>query len=165
MHHGLKSSLVRSWAKELLTSKFSCLDLVCLGTGPKKKGWPIWIRFDRMPIHRQQMLLDRGWLAKLSRSPSSVALRLLCDWNLERVGARPAGLLPGWHRFFFPGDFMAYAVFVEFCSETQCQPRTALFLVQISCSWRDGFLIGRNFDRGAALEFTNSSDLVQARQQ
>jgi len=70
-----------------------------------------------MPIPRQQMLLDRGWLAKLSRSPSSVALRLLCDWNLERVGARPAGLFPG-TGFFFRAISWLHAVFVEFCSKT-----------------------------------------------
>ena len=102
--------------------------------------------------HRQ-MQQDRGGLAKLSRS-TTLLPRLKS--GILGLGAGPAGLLPGKTGFFFRAISCLHAVFVEFCSETQCQPITALFLVQISCSSRDGLLIGRNFDRGAALEFTNS---------
>jgi len=77
-------------------------------------------------------------------------------WDPGPGRAGPAGLLPGKTGFFFRAISCLHAVFVEFCSETQSQPITALFLVQISCSWRRATFDSTNFDRGAALEFTNS---------
>jgi len=82
--------------------------------------------------HRQ-MQQDRGGLAKLSRS-TTLLPRLKS--GILGLGAGPAGLLPGKTGFFFRAISCLHAVFVEFCSETQSQPITALFLVQISCSWR-----------------------------
>jgi len=102
--------------------------------------------------HRQ-MQQDRGGLAKLSRS-TTLLPRLKS--GILGLGAGPAGLLPGKTGFFFRAISCLHAVFVEFCSETQCQAITALFLVQISCSWRRATFDSTNFDRGAALEFTNS---------
>ena len=102
--------------------------------------------------HRR-MQQDRGWLAKLSRS-TTLLPRLKS--GILGLGAGPAGLLPGKTGFFFRAISCLHAVFVEFCSETQCQAITALFLVQISCSWRRATFDSTNFDRGAALEFTNS---------
>ena len=102
--------------------------------------------------HRQ-MQQDRGGLAKLSRS-TTLLPRLKS--GILGLGAGPAGLLPGKTGFFFRAISCLHAVFVEFCSETQSQPITALFLVQISCSWRRATFDSTNFDRGAALEFTNS---------
>ena len=102
--------------------------------------------------HRQ-MQQDRGGLAKLSRS-TTLLPRLKS--GILGLGAGPAGLLPGKTGFFFRAISCLHAVFVEFCSETQSQAITALFLVQISCSWRRATFDSTNFDRGAALEFTNS---------
>ena len=96
-----------------------------------------------------RMQQDRGGLAKLSRS-TTLLPRL-------KSGILGLGAPDRLGCCLEPDLFsVAYAVFVEFCSETQSQPITALFLVQISCSSRDGLLIGKIFDRGAALEFTNS---------
>ena len=105
------------------------------------------------------MLLDRGCLAKLSRSgslrlASSVALEAQSLWVAQarraqsHCGSYETEILIGAGRdrlgflFFFPVYSMstfpvAYAVFVEFCSETQSQAKTATFLVQISCSCGD----------------------------
>ena len=98
--------------------------------------------------HRR-MQQDRGWLAKLSRS-TTLLPRL-------KSGILGLGAPDRLGCCLEPDLFsVAYAVFVEFCSETQCQAITALFLVQISCSWRRATFDSTNFDRGAALEFTNS---------
>jgi len=103
--------------------------------------------------HRR-MQQDRGWLAKTQSLYNSFAATEIWDPGPGRAG--PAGLLPGKTGFFFRAISCLHAVFVEFCSETQSQPITALFLVQISCSWRRATFDSTNFDRGAALEFTNS---------
>ena len=117
--------------------------------------------------------LGRSLEAALRRSPSKhISVADAAGTPLARraqshCGSYETEILIGagrdWLGFliFFPVYSMltfpvAYAVFVEFCSETQCQAITALFLVQISCSWRRATFDSTNFDRGAALEFTNS---------
>ena len=123
------------------------------GLDPKKRAGRY--EFDFTTYQSRQISSANAEGSRLARQTQSLynsfATEIWESWAWARTG------WAFWqNRIYFPGDFVAYAVFVEFCSETQCQPITALFLVQISCSWRDGFLIGRNFDRGAALEFTNS---------
>ena len=159
MHHRLKSLSIRSWADELPKPRFSCLlpGACCNGAGPGPKkelaDMNLISQHTNPGRSHRRMQQDRGWLAKLSRS-TTLLPRLKS--GILGLGAGPAGLLPGKTGFFFRAISCLHAVFVEFCSETQSQAITARFLVQISCSSRDGLLIGKIFDRGAALEFTNS---------
>ena len=156
MHHRQTALSIRSWADELPKPRFSCLPLQRSRAWTQKKELAIWIRFHSIQIQADLI----GECSRIAAgSPNSVALQLFCrDWNLGSwAWARRTGWAVAWqNRILFPCDFMAYAVFVEFCSETQSQAITALFLVQISCSWRRATFDSTNFDRGAALEFTNS---------
>jgi len=136
MHHRLKSLSIRSWADELPKPRFSCLPLQRSRAWTQKKELADMNSISQHTnpgrSHRQ-MQQDRGGLAKLSRS-TTLLPRLKS--GILGLGAGPAGLLPGKTGFFFRAISCLHAVFVEFCSETQSQPITALFLVQISCSWR-----------------------------
>ena len=121
----------------------------------QKKSWRY--EFDFTAYKSRQISSANAAGSRLARQTQSLYNSFATEiWDPGPGRAGPAGLLPGKTGFFFRAISWLHAVFVEFCSETQCQPITALFLVQISCSSRDGLLIGRNFDRGAALEFTNS---------
>ena len=140
MHHRLKSLSIRSWADELPKPRFSCfLPGACNGAGPGPKKRAGRYELDHFTTYQSRQISsanaaeDRGWLAKLSRS-TTLLPRLKSGIGPGRAG--PAGLLPGKTGFFFRAISCLHAVFVEFCSETQCQAITALFLVQISCSWR-----------------------------
>ena len=95
---------------------------------PSRSQWP--------------MLRDRGWLA----SAQSLGDSLRYPAKIYVAGHGGAGY------FFSRVISCLHAVFVEFCSEKRSQPITALFLVQISCSWRHEELIVTFFQTGAALE-------------
>ena len=140
MHHRLESLSIRSCADELPKPRFSCL---LPGLLQRSRAWTqkkelvdmnsIISQHTNPGRSHRQMQQDRGGLAKLSRS-TTLLPRLKS--GILGLGAGPAGLLPGKTGFFFRAISCLHAVFVEFCSETQSQPITALFLVQISCSWR-----------------------------
>ena len=160
MHHRLKSLSIRSWADELPKPRFSCLlpGACCKGAGPgpKKKSWRYEFDFTTYQSRQISSANAAGSLlaSKTQSLYNSFAATEIWDPGPGRAG--PAGLLPGKTGFFFRAISWLHAVFVEFCSETQSQAITALFLVQISCSWRRATFDSTNFDRGAALEFTNS---------
>ena len=146
MHYGLSPSLIRSWANQLLRfyrfiippgfpepglepgKKRADVNSISQHANPSRCQWP--------------MLREHGWLANAQSLGDSLrsgpGRKICCGPRRSRV-------------FFFPGDFMAYAVFVEFCSEKRSQPITALFLVQISCSCGDENLDAQNFQTVSAL--------------
>jgi len=126
------------------------------GLDPKKRAGRY--EFDFTAYKSRQISSANAAGSRLARQTQSLYNSFAATeiWDPGPGRAGPAGLLPGKTGFFFRAISWLHAVFVEFCSETQCQAITALFLVQISCSSRDGLLIGKIFDRGAALEFTNS---------
>ena len=158
MHHRLKSLSIRSWADELPKPRFSCLLAATEpGLGPKKRAGRY--ELDHFTTYQSRQISSANAAeSRLARQTQSLYNSFAATeiWDPGPGRAGPAGLLPGKTGFFFRAISCPHAVFVEFCSETQCQAITARFLVQISCSSRDGLLIGKIFDRGAALEFTNS---------
>ena len=135
-----------------------CCQACCngAGPGPKKKSWRY--EFDFTAYKSRQISLVNAAGSRLARQTQSLYNSFAATeiWDPGPGRAGPAGLLPGKTGFFFRAISWLHAVFVEFCSETQSQAITALFLVQISCSWRRATFDSTNFDRGAALEFTNS---------
>ena len=150
MHYGLSPSLIRSWADELLRfyrfiippgfrnrawnrakKELADMNSISQHANPSRSQWP--------------MLRDRGWLANaqsLGDSLRSGPGRNLCGGPT----AEPV--------FFSRVISWVHAVFVEFCSEKRCQAKTALFLVQISCSCGDENLDAQNFQTVSALVST-----------
>ena len=149
MHHRLKSLSIRSWADELPKPRFSCLlpGACCngAGPGPKKKSWRY--EFDFTAYKSRQISSANAAGSRLARKTQSLYNSFAATeiWDPGPGRAGPAGLLPGKTGFFFRAISWLHAVFVEFCSETQCQAITALFLVQISCSWRRATFDSTNF--------------------
>ena len=132
MHHRQTSLSIRSWADELPKPRFSCLPLQRSRAWTQKKELADMNSISQHTnpgrSHRR-MQQDRGWLAKLSRSTTRLPRLKSGILGLGAPDRLGCCLEPD----LFP---CPHAVFVEFCSETQSQAITALFLVQISCSWR-----------------------------
>ena len=107
--------------------------------------------FDFATYQSRQISAANAAGSRLARQAQSSAtlLRLKSGAGLSAAAEPAAGLSP-WP----PVCFMAYAVFVEFCSKPRTQPITARFLVQISCSSRGTLLIDKIFDTGATQETT-----------
>ena len=139
MHHRLKSLSIRSWADELPKPRFSCLlpgAATEPGLDPKKRAGRY--EFDFTTYQSRQISSTNAAGSRRARKTQSLYNSFAATeiWDPGPGRAGPAGLLPGKTGFFFRAISCLHAVFVEFCSETQCQAITALFLVQISCSWR-----------------------------
>ena len=139
MHHRLKSLSIRSCADELPKPRFSCLPpggATEPGLDPKKRAGRY--EFDFTTYQSRQISSTNAAGSRRARKTQSLYNSFAATeiWDPGPGRAGPAGLLPGKTGFFFRAISCLHAVFVEFCSETQCQAITALFLVQISCSWR-----------------------------
>ena len=138
MHRGLKPLSIRSGANDLPKPRFSCscqVSTIRAWTQKKRAGRH---EFDFATYQSRQISAANAAGSRLARKPSRSAtlLRLKSGGGLGAAAGSAAGLsLMTFHQAP-PDCFMAYAVFVEFCSKPQSQPITARFLVQISCSWR-----------------------------
>jgi hypothetical protein len=91
-----------------------------------------------------------AWLAR----KRSAARQLFEIWTRPSAAEIYVAGHGGAGYFFFRVISWLHAVFVEFCSETQSQAITALFLVQISCSCGDENLNAQNFQTVSALVAT-----------
>ena len=115
------------------------------GLDPKKRAGRY--EFDFTAYKSRQISSANAAGSRLARQTQSLYNSFAATeiWDPGPGRAGPAGLLPGKTGFFFRAISWLHAVFVEFCSETQCQAITALFLVQISCSWRRATFDSTNF--------------------
>ena len=138
MHHRLESLSIRSCADELPKPRFSCLPpggATEPGLDPKKRAGRY--EFDFTTYQSRQISSTNAAGSRRARKTQSLYNSFAATEIWDPGPGRRTGWAVAWqNRILFPCDFMAYAVFVEFCSETQSQAITALFLVQISCSWR-----------------------------